>query len=135
MERSEVCAGARFQLGPKARFNRLRCMPMKVSIPRQELAPVTMARIENSNMDQCVTLAFSPAGIWHGLQPLRYWRKRLHSGNPLMPVDGRLPLIHSFVGSGIPSASPAPKISRNSLSCEAQTPYGPITATAPNHQN
>jgi len=44
-----VCAGARRQFRPKAAFSLRRWASMNVTMPRYELPPVTMARMENSS--------------------------------------------------------------------------------------
>ena len=44
-----VCAGARFQVSEKTAFSLRRWTSMKVTMPRYELQPLTMARMENSS--------------------------------------------------------------------------------------
>ncbi len=44
-----VWAGARFHCSEKAAFSLRRWTSMKVTMPRYELQPATMARMENSS--------------------------------------------------------------------------------------
>ncbi len=74
MERTAVCAGARFHFSEKAAFSLRRYKAMKVTIsgeclrstPRYELQPVTMARMENRSTWGSLELSLRPGASQEG---------------------------------------------------------------------